>query len=92
MILHWDGTSWQLVPAPQPPPTSVPWTDEIPLTQQTFADVPPTQPFWLAIERVVAHGVISGYADGTFRPGAPVTRAQTAKIVANTFFPGCQTP
>jgi hypothetical protein len=71
---------------------TVPWTDEIPPTQQTFADVPLTQPFWLAIERVVAHGVVSGYADGTFRPGAPVTRAQTAKIVANTFFLDCRTP
>ena len=27
-----------------------------------------------------------------FRPGNNVTRGQTAKIVANTFFPGCSTP
>ncbi|HVG00105.1 MAG TPA: hypothetical protein VND68_09730 [Chloroflexia bacterium] len=27
-----------------------------------------------------------------FRPSNPVTRAQAAKIVANTFFPGCNTP
>lgn len=27
-----------------------------------------------------------------FRPGNTVTRGQSAKIVANTFFPGCQTP
>jgi hypothetical protein len=27
-----------------------------------------------------------------FRPNADVTRGQAAKIVANTFFPGCETP
>ena len=27
-----------------------------------------------------------------FRPANNVTRGQSAKIVANTFFPGCQTP
>jgi hypothetical protein len=27
-----------------------------------------------------------------FRPNNPLTRGQTAKIVANTFFPNCQTP
>src|SRR5205814_9955230 len=27
-----------------------------------------------------------------FRPCANSTRGQTAKIVANTFYPGCQTP
>ncbi|HYP19001.1 MAG TPA: S-layer homology domain-containing protein, partial [Chloroflexia bacterium] len=28
-------------------------------------------------------GVVSGYADGTFRPNAPVTRGQLSKMVAN---------
>jgi hypothetical protein len=27
-----------------------------------------------------------------FRWGNPVTRGQASKIVANTFYPGCQTP
>ena len=78
--------------------------DPIPPDRQTFTDVPPTNPFWLYIERLVAHGVISGYAcggpgepcdpqnRGYFRPFAEVTRAQTSKIIANTFFPDCQTP
>jgi hypothetical protein len=56
------------------------WTDHIPSTQQTFADVPPSHPTWLFIERAYAHGVISGYADGTFHPDALVTRGQLAKI------------
>jgi hypothetical protein len=80
------------------------FVDPIPGTQQTFTDVPPSHPFWIWIERIYAHGVITGYpcggpgepCDGQnrpyFRPFANVTRAQTAKIIANTFFPGCQTP
>jgi hypothetical protein len=59
------------------------FTDNIPLMQQTFADVPPADPFWLFIERAYAHGVIAGYSDGTFRPTANVTRGQVSKFVAN---------
>jgi len=41
--------------------------DVIPSTQQTFADVPYGDPFWVYIERLYAHGAISGYAgNGTF--------------------------
>ena len=68
------------------------YADVIPPAQQTFSDVPPSHPFWLFVERVYLHGVISGYADGTFRPGNLVTRGQTAKFIANAFFPGCVTP
>ena len=71
-------------------------SDPIPDTQQTFADVPPSHPFWLYIERLAARGNISGYSCGGagepcdaqnrpyFRPGANLTRGQLAKIVANT--------
>ena len=83
---------------------AVGFIDPIPGTQQTFTDVPNTNAFWLWVERIDLHGVITGYpcggagepCDGQnrpyFRPYANVTRAQTAKIVANTFFPNCQTP
>jgi len=37
------------------------FNDPIPSTQQTFADVPPSNPFWLAIERAALNNVISGY-------------------------------
>ncbi len=47
----------------------------------TFSDVPPTHPFYAYIEAAVHAGIVSGYADGTFRPGADVTRAQLAKII-----------
>jgi hypothetical protein len=48
---------------------------------QTFSDVPPTNPFYTYIETAYCHGIISGYADGTFRWGADATRGQIAKIV-----------
>jgi 5'-nucleotidase/2',3'-cyclic-nucleotide 2'-phosphodiesterase/3'-nucleotidase/5'-nucleotidase len=78
----------------------------VPSTQQTFEDVPNSSPFWLWIERLAGLGVISGYPCGP-APAGPcvppgnrpyfvwtngVTRGQTAKIVANTFFPNCLTP
>jgi len=46
-----------------------------------FRDVPPGYVFYSAIETAFAHGLISGYSDGTFRPGNPTTRGQIAKIV-----------
>jgi hypothetical protein len=75
-----------------------------PVSQQTYEDVPGDSPFYLYIERLSALNVMSGYPCGGpgeacgagnrpfFRPNANVTRGQAAKIVANTFFPGCQTP
>jgi hypothetical protein len=74
---------------------------------QTFNDVPPDSPFYTFIERAAAHNVISGYPCGDtnpgtgeaepcpgayFRPGSNITRGQTAKIVANSLLPGCESP
>jgi hypothetical protein len=76
--------------------------DEV--SEQTYEDVPPNSPFYQFIGRLSALGVMSGYPCGDpgepcqpgsrpyFRPNADVTRGQAAKIVANTFFPGCETP
>src|SRR5262249_47525262 len=47
----------------------------------TFSDVPPSHPFYPYVETAVARGIISGYANGTFRPEDNVTRAQVCKIV-----------
>jgi hypothetical protein len=80
------------------------WNGPIPTTQQTFADVPPTNAFWLWIEELAARQIIAGYGCGGvgepcdpqnrayFRWGANATRGQMSKIAAQTFFPGCQTP
>ena len=43
--------------------------------------MPPNNPFYTFIEVAYAHGVISGYADGTFHPYSDVTRAQLAKMI-----------
>jgi hypothetical protein len=77
-----------------------------PVTGQTFQDVPPGSTFYDFIERLAGRGVMSGYPCGSvptepcvppenrpyFRPNNNATRGQTSKIVANTFFPACQTP
>jgi hypothetical protein len=47
----------------------------------TFGDVPAGSTFYPYVETAVAHGVINGYADGTFRPTAFAFRGQIAKIV-----------
>jgi hypothetical protein len=75
-----------------------------PPSGQTFEDVPPASTFYTYTQRLTDRGVMSGYPCGNpepcvppgnlpyFRPNANVTRGQTSKIVANTFYPNCQTP
>jgi hypothetical protein len=71
----------------------------------TFQDVPEGNTFWTWIEALASTGAIGGYPCGGlgepcippdnrpyYRPGNNVTRGQSSKIVANTFFPGCHTP
>jgi len=56
------------------------WTPVSPATP-TFNDVPTDYWAYSYIETAVQHGVISGYADGSFRPGSTITRAQVAKMI-----------
>jgi hypothetical protein len=74
---------------------------EIP-TDQTFEDVPASHTFYREIQRLASRNIMGGYPCGGpgepcisgrpyFRPQNNVTRGQSAKIVANTFFPECQT-
>jgi photosystem II stability/assembly factor-like uncharacterized protein len=75
-----------------------------PPTGQAFEDVPPTHPFYAEIQRLASRNIMGGYNCGGpgepcgtdnkpyFRPYNNVTRGQSAKIVANTFYPNCQTP
>jgi hypothetical protein len=46
-----------------------------------FKDVPESHPYHVQIETLAQLGIINGYADGTFRPDARVTRQQFAKLV-----------
>ncbi|HKP52603.1 MAG TPA: SBBP repeat-containing protein [Chloroflexia bacterium] len=69
-----------------------------------YTDVPKDNPFYTWIMRLTALGAMSGYPCGGegepcddanrpyFRPYNNVTRGQASKIVANAFFPDCQTP
>jgi hypothetical protein len=47
----------------------------------TFTDVPRTSPYYRYIETAVAYGIISGYADHTFRPDNNLTRGQMCKVI-----------
>jgi hypothetical protein len=47
----------------------------------TFTDVGPADYFYVAVQYLACHGVISGYADNTFRPYNNTTRGQLTKIV-----------
>ncbi len=46
-----------------------------------FSDVCPDYWAYTFIDYLAAHGVVSGYSDGTFRPGNTATRAQLAKMI-----------
>ena len=46
-----------------------------------FPDVSATNPYHLQIEVLAQLGVVGGFADGRFRPDAPVSRQQFAKMV-----------
>ncbi|HUS15488.1 MAG TPA: S-layer homology domain-containing protein, partial [Chloroflexia bacterium] len=73
------------------------FSDAVPSTQQSFQDVPMSDPFWVYIERLATRGYISGYQCG-FPPAGNcvppanrpyfltynnITRGQISKIVAN---------
>jgi uncharacterized protein DUF4394/S-layer family protein len=81
------------------------FVDPIPTNRQTFQDIVPNSTFWVYIERLARRGIVTGYPCGG--PGEPcvppnnrpyyrqnnnATRGQASKIVAETFFPGCETP
>jgi hypothetical protein len=58
-----------------------------------FKDVPASHWASTAIYSAVEQGYFKGYTDGTFKPGAPVTKAEMASILARlTDQPELQTP
>src|SRR6185503_21094079 len=59
-----------------PQPTATPCTI-------SFSDVPPEHVFYTNIRCLACRGILSGYADGTFRPQNDTTRGQIAKVVSN---------
>ena len=49
----------------------------------TFTDVPENQWYSEAVITLAGMGVVNGYLDGTFRPDAPITRAEFVTIAVN---------
>src|SRR5690606_22478109 len=48
--------------------------------QPTFSDVPANHPFAVEIEWAAANELVEGFDDGTFRPTATLTRAESAAM------------
>jgi hypothetical protein len=63
-----DAFTYTTAPATPPP-------------QVTFSDVPPSYWAYGAIEQLAGRGIVSGFPDGTFRPNAPITRAEFVKML-----------
>lgn len=51
------------------------------LSAAAFTDVAPGAPYAAAVAHLVVAGVVAGYPDGSFRPDAPLTRQQFAKVI-----------
>ncbi|HMA35906.1 MAG TPA: FG-GAP-like repeat-containing protein, partial [Chloroflexia bacterium] len=68
-------------PGPSPPPCTI-----------NFSDVHPIDYFYVPVQYLYCHGVISGYADGTFRPFNNTTRSQMVKIIVLGFNKPLSTP
>ncbi|MEX1004528.1 MAG: S-layer homology domain-containing protein [Acidimicrobiia bacterium] len=49
--------------------------------QGIFSDVPAGQWYTATVERAASLGITSGYPDGTFRPDAPVSRAEMSALL-----------
>lgn len=56
-------------------------------TSPSFTDLPARHWARDYIEPMVEAGWLSGFRDGTFRPDAPITRAQFATVLVNVFDP-----
>jgi hypothetical protein len=52
-----------------------------PCTDAVFEDVGPDHPFCAEIAWMTDEGIATGWPDGTFRPGAPVTRQAAAAFI-----------
>ncbi|MEK4228380.1 S-layer homology domain-containing protein [Solibacillus sp. FSL H8-0538] len=55
------------------------------VTNPGFKDVPTSHQYYGAIAALANAGIINGYEDSTFRPGAAVQRNHMAKIIAGAF-------
>ena len=59
-------------------------------TSPSFSDLPSQHWARDYIDPMVKAGWLNGFRDGTFRPDAPITRAQFATVLVNVFNPSAQ--
>lgn len=73
-----------VVPQPQPPEAV--WPEPPPLlSQRQFADVPPQAWINPILSDLAQRQLVSGFPDGSFRPEAPMTRAEFAAQINRLF-------
>jgi len=58
---------------------------EKPAEGTTYTDVPKTHPFDKEIAIAAKNGLASGFPDGSFRPDAPLSRAETAAFLTRAY-------
>lgn len=63
------------------PATATGVPDALLLPTATFGDVPDSHPFAIEIAWLVAHGIATGFPDGSFRPAASITREAMAAFM-----------
>lgn len=91
-IYYFNGTDWAALPTTLDTSNNTAWATitqfgiyavfATPNPVPSFSDVPEESTFYSYVEWMACHGAVSGYADGTFRPGNNATRGQIAKMVA----------
>ncbi|MGI8586369.1 MAG: S-layer homology domain-containing protein, partial [Chloroflexia bacterium] len=80
-------------PAASPTATTRPFATATPTPCSiNFSDVHMSDYFYVPVQYLYCHGVISGYSDGTFRPYNNTTRSQMVKIVVLGFNKAIVTP
>ncbi|MEK4484669.1 S-layer homology domain-containing protein [Psychrobacillus sp. FSL H8-0484] len=57
-------------------------TNALEIEENAFSDVLKNKYYYEGVKSLTARGIISGYEDGTFRPGENISRAHAAKIMA----------
>ena len=58
----------------------------VPASAAGFSDVPADHWSYEQINRCVQDGIVSGYSDGTFKPGNPVSYGAFSIMLARAFY------
>ncbi len=80
LFYYKEGQDWQ-EPTPAQLAQQLGLTD---YTPRTFSDVADS-PYLPSIDTLAVYGLVGGYGDGTFRPDAPLTRAEFCAMLTNLF-------